>query len=89
MAPNLSAYWNSSIGVSFDENIISCPTAPIASESINSVYEEQSHPHPYSLKIWIKNGFGVALTAKYSLYPGFHANASFNAFAFSRIPFSS
>ena len=29
--------------------------------------EEQSQPQPYSLKILIKNGFGVAFTAKYSL----------------------
>ena len=37
--------------------------------SINSVYDEQSHPQPYSCKIFIKKGFGVAFTAKYSLNP--------------------
>ena len=66
---------------------MSSPVAPIALESISSVMEEQSQPQPYSLKIWIRNGFGVALTAKYSLYPLFHAKASFKAFAFSRMPF--
>ena len=44
---------------------------------------------PYSCRILIRNGLGVAFTAKNSLNPLFHANASFNACAFSRIPFSS
>ena len=43
----------------------------------------------YSFKMFKINGFGVAFTAKNSLKPLFHANASFTAFAFSRIPFSS
>ena len=43
----------------------------------------------YSFKMFKINGFGVAFTAKYSRKPGFHANASFTASAFSRIPFSS
>ena len=75
--------------IPLEENIISAPLHPIALESISSVMEEQSHPHPYSFKILIRNGFGVAFTAKYSRKPLFHANASLTAFAFSRIPFSS
>ena len=62
---------------------------PIASQSISSVSEEQSQPQPYSRKMSTKNGFGVALIAKYSRNPGFQENASFTLFAFSRIPFSS
>ena len=89
IAPSLLAYTNSSGGVSLDENIISSPLHPIAFESISSVFDEQSVPHPYSLKILIRNGFGVAFTAKYSLKPGFHANASLTFLAFSLIPFSS
>ena len=49
-------------------------------------------PNPFILNILKEyeiNGFGVAFTAKYSRNPGFHANASFTAFAFSRMPFSS
>jgi len=89
VAPISFAYTNSSAGVSLEENMISSPDIPISWDSISSVMEEQSAPHPYSLKIFNKNGFGVAFTAKYSRKPGFHANASFTAFAFSRIPFSS
>ena len=89
VAPILSAKANSSAGVSFEENMISSPEKPSASDIISSVMEEQSHPHPYSFKILIRNGFGVAFTAKYSRKPLFHANASLTAFAFSRIPFSS
>ena len=89
IAPNLFAYANSSAGVSFEENIMLSPVIPMASLSISSVLEEQSQPQPYSLKISIRYGLGVAFTAKYSRKPGFHANASFTACAFSRIPFSS
>ncbi len=39
--------------------------------------------------ICIKNGFGVAFTAKYSLNPLFHEKAFAIFLAFSRIPFSS
>ena len=69
--------------------MISCPTKPDASLSISSVSEEQSTPHPSSRKILRMNGFGVAFTAKYSLKPGFHANAAFRARAVRRIPASS
>ena len=89
VAPNLAAYSYSFAGVSLEENIISLPESPIASESISSVLDEQSVPQPNSLKILIRYGFGVAFTAKYSLNPLFHEKASFNALAFSRIPFSS
>ena len=68
---------------------MSSPTAPIVFAIISSVFDEQSQPQPYSCKILIKNGFGVAFTAKYSLYPLFQENAFFNASAFLRIPFSS
>ena len=60
-----------------------------SAQSISSVSEEQSQPQPYSRKMSTKNGFGVALIAKYSRNPGFQENASFTLFAFSRIPFSS
>ena len=89
IAPRSPASLNSSMGVSLDENMISCPENPQASDIISSVWEEQSVPQPISFKIFKINGFGVALTAKYSLNPGFHANASFSFLAFSRIPFSS
>ena len=49
VAPILSAKANSSAGVSFEENMISSPEKPSASDIISSVMEEQSHPHPYSL----------------------------------------
>ena len=65
------------------------PSKPWESASISSVSDAQSHPQSYSFKMSRMNGFGVAFTAKYSRNPGFHANASFTAFAFSRIPFSS
>ena len=89
IAPNLSAYANSSAGVSLEENIMCFPSNPQDLESISSVYEEQSHPISYSCKILRMYGFGVAFTAKYSRNPGFQENASFTAFALSRIPFSS
>ena len=89
IAPSFAARAYSSSGVSLEENIISSPLAPIASQSISSVSEEQSQPQPYSRKMSTKNGFGVALIAKYSRNPGFQENASFTLFAFSRIPFSS
>ena len=89
MAPSSSANANSSAGVSLEENMICCPSNPWESANISSVKEEQSHPQSYSFKMFKINGFGVAFTAKYSRKPGFHANASFTASAFSRIPFSS
>ena len=67
-------------------NMMSEPEKPHALDIISSVMEEQSHPQPYSCRILIRNGFGVAFTAKNSLKPLFHAKASFNACAFSRIP---
>ena len=44
---------------------------------------------PEFASILISVGFGFAFTAKYSRNPGFQEKASFTAFAFSRIPFSS
>ena len=52
IAPNLSAYANSSAGVSLEENIMCFPSNPQDLESISSVYEEQSHPISYSCK-WL------------------------------------
>ena len=72
-----------------DENMISCPLNPHAFDIISSVMEEQSVPHPISFNRFKRKGLGVALTAKYSLYPLFHANACFSLAAFSLIPFSS
>ena len=46
---------------------MSSPGTSMAWESISSVMEEQSQPQPYSLKMSIKNGLGVAFTAKNSL----------------------
>ena len=65
---------------------MSSPFTPMALLSISSVREEQSQPQPYSLKMSIKNGLGVAFTAKNSLYPLFQENASFKAFALALIP---
>ena len=87
--PISSAYLNSFSGVSLEENMISPFLQPTALAIISSVSEEQSQPQPYSCRILIRYGFGVAFTAKNSLNPLFHAKASFRAFAFSRIPFSS
>ena len=69
--------------------MISWPAKPDAPLSISSVSEEQSTPQPSSCKIFKINGFGVAFTAKYSLKPGFHANAAFSARAVRRMPASS
>ena len=44
IAPSLSAYSNSSAGVSFDENMICSPSKPHDFASISSVYDEQSQP---------------------------------------------
>ena len=89
IAPILSANLYSYAGVSLEENIICFPSKPWESANISSVWDAQSQPQSYSFKIFKINGFGVAFTAKYSRNPGFHANASFTAFAFSRMPFSS
>ena len=75
--------------VSFDENMISFPVMPTFSEMISSASDEQSVPQPSSCRILRMVGLGVAFTAKYSLNPLFHENASYTAFAFSIIPFSS
>ena len=76
-------------GVTLEENMISLFVKPRASDSISSVREEQSTPHPSSCRIFRINGFGVAFTAKYSRYPLFQEKAFFKALAFSRMPFSS
>ena len=89
VAPNCFARINSSAGVSLEENMISLPSNPQRSDIISSVKDEQSVPHPSSLKIFKIVGFGVAFTAKYSLNPLFHENALYNPLAVSRIPFSS
>ena len=86
MAPSLCARRNSSAGVSFDENMISSPFMPSFSQSMSSVSEEQSMPQPSALSSSMTAGVGVALTAKYSLYPAFQANAAFTRRAFSMIP---
>ena len=83
------AYWKSSAGVSFEENIISLFLNPHFSDIISSVNEEQSVPHPSSWRTFNIYGFGVALTAKYSLNPLFHEKAFLSFLAFSLIPFSS
>lgn len=75
VALSFLAYLNSSAGVSFDENMISSPEKPIFSDIISSVSDEQSVLQPSSLRILRIVGFGVALTAKYSLKPLFHENA--------------
>ena len=87
--PSRAAKANSPGGVSFEENIISSPEKPQASLIMSSVSEEQSTPQPYSLRIFNKKGFGVALTAKYSRKPLFQAKASRTRAAFSRMPLSS
>ena len=65
-APSRSASWNSSAGVSLEENMISSPVMPHRSAIISSVREEQSHPQPSSWRIFKMAGVGVAFTAKYS-----------------------
>ncbi len=89
VAPIFAAYSKSSAGVSFEENIMSLPVMPHFSASISSVSEEQSEPTPYSFNTFIIKGLGSAFTAKNSLYPLFHAKASFTAAALARSPFSS
>ena len=89
MPPSFAASANSPAGVSFEENIICSPENPQASLIMSSVSEEQSTPQPYSCKIFKRNGFGVALTAKYSRKPLFQENASVTRAAFSRMPRSS
>ena len=76
VAPSLAASWNSSAGVSLEENMISPPVNPQRSESISSVREEQSTPQPSSRRSFKMAGVGVALTAKYSRKPGFQAKAA-------------
>ena len=87
--PSFAQYPNSPSGVSFEENIISSSLNPNLSAIISSVYDEQSTPHPTSFNFFMINGFGSALTAKYSLNPLFHENASLTFLAFSIKPFSS
>ena len=89
IAPRRLASIKSSAGVAFDENIISSPLNPTLSLIMSSVSDEQSTPQPSCFRISSMTGFGVALTAKYSLNPLFHAKAVFSARALSRIPFSS
>ncbi len=72
-----------------EENMISWPEKPVASDIISSVAEEQSVPHPYSCRIFRIYGFGVAFTAKYPYILYSRKRLFLNVFAFSRIPFSS
>ena len=65
----------SSSGVSLEENMISDPENPQASAKLSSTSEEQSTPQPSSFKMRRMDGFGVALIAKYSLYPSFQEKA--------------
>ncbi len=44
IAPSFFARANSSAGVSLDENMMCAPSAPTASESRSSAFEEQSKP---------------------------------------------
>lgn len=69
--------------------MMSGPEKPHALDIISSVMDEQSVPHPMSFSIFNRNGLGVALTAKYSLYPLFQENACLSLAAFSLIPLSS
>ena len=89
MAFNWRAFGNSIAGVSFEENMISLPTIPTFSDSSNSGSELQSVPKPSLLRTFSMKGFGVALTAKYSLKPSFHSKAWSKSRAFSLIAFSS
>ena len=66
MAPSRSAIWNSSAGVSLEENMMFSPVMPHRSEIINSVMEEQSQPQPSSCSSFSRAGVGAAFTAKYS-----------------------
>ena len=79
----------SSSGVSLEENMISDPEKPQASARLSSAAEEQSTPQPSSFSILRIVGFGVALIAKYSLYPLFQEKALYNFLTVSRIPSSS
>ena len=89
VAPSFAARAKSSAGVSFEENMMSGPVMPCRSQSMSSVREEQSMPQPSSRRMSMMDGLGVALTAKYSLKPGFHAKAFRTRRAFSRMPRSS
>ena len=85
IAPSSTAFRNSASGVSLDVNMTSSPTLPTASARTSSAMEEQSLPKPSSRRIFIRWGFGVAFTAKYSRKPLFHANAFLSRFAFARM----
>ena len=89
IAPSACALRNSSSGVSFDVNMMSSPTLPAASASTSSASEEQSLPKPSSRRIFIRWGFGVAFTAKYSWNPAFQAKAFLSRRAFARMAASS
>ena len=89
VAPSFAASRNSQAGVSLEENMISLPVKPQRWDIISSVREAQSVPQPSSRRIFRMAGVGVALTAKYSLKPGFQEKACITFRAFSRMPFSS
>ena len=77
------------MGVSLDENMMRSPSSPRTSASMSSVSLEQSTPQPYSARMEMSAGLGVALTAKYSRKPGFHEKAASSRSALARIPASS
>ena len=72
-----------------EENMISLPRKPHRRAISSSARLEQSAPQPSSLSSFRRAGVGAALTAKYSLNPGFQEKAAFTRRAFSRRPFSS
>lgn len=65
-APSFLANLYSSAVVTLDVNMMPSFENPDMSASINSVKDEQSTPHPSSLKILRIDGFGVDFTAKNS-----------------------
>ena len=69
--------------------MIRSPDRPSASAISSSHALEQSTPQPYSARIEMIAGLGVALTAKYSRKLGAHENALVRASAVLRMPASS
>ena len=89
IAPRSSAARKSSSGVSFEESMMSRPVTPARSASKSSTPVAQSQPQPHSARTRSMAGLGVALTAKYSLKPGFQAKAAESSAARRRISASS
>ena len=89
IAPSSAAVRRSSSGVSLEESMTRRPVTPAASASMSSGPVAQSQPQPHSARIETIHGFGVALTAKYSLKPGFQEKAALSSAARRRISASS